>query len=64
MEPGPDSTEQAAAAQQKEPGTDIGAPAGVAGQADAAATGAGQPEPELLVIPARQVGGPPGQVGG
>jgi hypothetical protein len=37
--------------------------AGVARQADAAVEGAGLPEPELLVIPARQVGGPTGPGG-
>jgi hypothetical protein len=84
MEPGRDSTEQAAAARLVEPGLDIGAQAEVAAQAEAAgqagqepqapqapqasqagaaAAGAGQPEPELLVIPARQVGGPAGPGG-
>jgi hypothetical protein len=36
---------------------------GVAGQADTGGEGAGLPEPELLVIPARQVGGPAGPGG-
>jgi hypothetical protein len=40
-----------------------GRPDAVDGPGDAAAAGSGPPEPELLIIPARQVGGPAGPGG-